>query len=707
MDESCRLNFSLPVGHPEFSPNDHDVVRFQFETLINMMSDIVIFKDACGRWVEANDYAIQVFRLDDMPGSYIGKTDTEIARHSTVLAFFLKGCQMPDEQVWTAGTTISSVETMEFRDGRVNTYSITKVPTFQSDGSRKQLILFGRDITGEVEKSKQLSYSEQTFRSLFEHHPDPAFILSPSGHYIMENDATKRYVDTLIGYSYQDIVAKESFAEAVANFEATLRGETRVFQVDIRDQQRQTRQLIITNVPIIVSGQVVGVFGIAKDVTESIAAQNEIYQLAFVDHLTGLPNRRAFESQLDVCLKDAETTDIATILMEIDLDGFKHINDTFGHLVGDQLLVSIARRIEKCLNHNAFLARIGGDEFLVLVSHTTIDDSTHIADSILTAIRNPVVVEENTFYVTASIGISCSPIDDEQGVNLVKTTDIALYRAKENGKDQWQCYDPTMASESYRRFILKNDLQRGIARGELTLYYQPKIAPETEQIVGAEALVRWQHPDFGIVEPGYFIPMAEESGLITQLGNWVIREVTQQIQRWSALNVCTVPVSFNVSPKQLVQSEFVRTVVASLEAAGIEGVCIELEITESAMIHNDHVVDTIRMLQNRGIKVSVDDFGTGYSSFGQLRRHRFDALKVDKSFVDSIAFDKSSATLVKAMIQMAHDLGLRVIVEGVETREQVEILRDYGCDEIQGYYYSRPVPPEEFETLLRQGVTMA
>lgn len=390
--------------------------------------------------------------------------------------------------------------------------------------------------------------------------------------------------------------------------------------------------------------------------------------------------------------------------MFLDLDHFKEINDTLGHACGDELLISVSIRLKNCVREVDTIARLGGDEFTIIfdsIQHS--ENAGMIAEKILDALSDPFILSGNKIFISTSIGITLYPEDATEAEDLIKHADAAMYKTKEKGRNNFQYYTDNLNTEAVKTMELKNDLRNAIIQNELSLYYQPKVNMVNNEIVGAEALLRWQHPKLGMVSPAEFIPIAEQSGLIHEIGSWVIKEAIIQNHKWRESHLKPICMAINLSAKQFQKREFVDLIDRELNNADMTVSSLELEITESLLMKEDQQEqDILKELNDKGYKIAIDDFGTGYSSLSYLKRFTIDTLKIDRSFIRDIPSDQDDAEIVKAIVAMAHALRLTVIAEGVENEDQLAFLRQLNCDEIQGYLFSKPVPAEEFERLLRQ-----
>ncbi len=452
------------------------------------------------------------------------------------------------------------------------------------------------------------------------------------------------------------------------------------------------------------SGSVLNYIGIASDISERHAAQERIRQLAYYDPLTRLPNRTLLQDRAGQLLATAEREQAGAALLFVDLDHFKTINDSLGHSIGDRLLVKIAARIERCLRRTDTVARLGGDEFVVLLGETAAEAAGDVARKIIEAVSHPCRVDQHVLTVTPSIGISLYPRDGHDFESLLKHADTAMYRAKESGRNAYQFFASEMNVAALERLVLENSLRLGLERGEFVLHYQPQVDARSGRIVGAEALVRWKHPEIGMVAPGRFIPVAETCGLIGPLGDWVLHEACRQNLAWQAAGLPPIRMAVNISSVQFRGGRLEETVRRTLDATGLSPEWLELELTEGLLMSDaSATVDTLCRLSATGLRLAIDDFGTGYSNLSYLKRFPIDKLKIDQSFVRDIVTDPDDWAIASAVISMGHSLRLSVIAEGVERVEQLEMLRRQGCDEIQGYHFSPPVAADDFAALLRAG----
>ena len=435
---------------------------------------------------------------------------------------------------------------------------------------------------------------------------------------------------------------------------------------------------------------------IVRDMRDRLAAQARIHHLAHHDALTGLPNRGAFMDRLEPMMASARDNGDHLALLFIDLDHFKRVNDSLGHLVGDTLLQTVARRITECLRASDLVARFGGDEFMVLLPAANLTShAQEVALKLLRTIEQPVEVEGQSISVTPSIGIALFPVDGDTPATLIKHADTAMYVAKSRGRANVQFFEPAMASLAYEALVLESQLAQALERGELELLYQPQVRANDGRFVGAEALIRWNHPERGVLTPDEFIPVAEQRRLVHRIGEWTLRQALRAARHWQLPNSGQplVPVAVNLSNMSFHAPDFVDSVAALLAEEGVPGHLLEVELTERMLMDDVATVrEVLGSLKRLGIRIAIDDFGTGYSSLGHLKDLPIDKIKIDRSFVQDLPGDPGSLAITRAVVQLARGLGLVVIAEGVETEAQRDLLCELGCDELQGFLISRPLP---------------
>ncbi len=455
-------------------------------------------------------------------------------------------------------------------------------------------------------------------------------------------------------------------------------------------------------------GQPEGAVMVLRDVSGVQAMALEMTHSAQHDFLTGLPNRILLNDRVNQAIALASRHAKKAAVLFLDLDGFKHINDSLGHPTGDKLLQSIAERLVNCVRGADTVTRQGGDEFVVLLLELDQSaDAAVAARRILGAVAEAHSINQHDLHITASIGVSVYPDDGRDAETLIKNADTAMYQAKENGRQSYQFFKPAMNVRAVERQSIEESLRRALERQEFALHYQPMINLRTGEITGAEALIRWTHPTRGPVSPGQFIPVAEDCGLIVPIGNWVLREACKQACAWVDAGLPLTAMSVNISAMEFRDERFLEGVFAILNDTGWNPRYLELELTESVLMKRAESTESIlRALKAKGVRLAVDDFGTGYSSLSYLRKFPIDALKIDQSFVRQITTVPDETTIVTAVISMGRSLNLRIVAEGVETQEELAFLQAHQCDEAQGYYFSKPVPPQQFAQLLKTGISL-
>ena len=452
-------------------------------------------------------------------------------------------------------------------------------------------------------------------------------------------------------------------------------------------------------------GDLLALEGFITDITERAQAQERLQYLAHHDSLTGLPNRALFLERLDHALTRARWTKRPLAILFLDLDRFKNINDTLGHDIGDSALRVASERLLSCVREGDTVARFGGDEFTVLLEDmANTDDVPAIAQKIIDILSRPFVVGDREFVITASIGISLYPNDGDDSLRLLRNADTAMYRAKDQGRNKHQFYSSEMSAKALEKFTLESSLRHALDRGEFLLYYQPQVNLSTGQVTGVEALLRWQHPELGLILPTQFIPVAEETGLMKAIDEWVLHTACAQAQAWQSAGIPSISMIVNLSGRSFSEARLAEVISRTLDQTGLAPEMLELEITESVIMQNSQTtVEMLEALNRKGLRLAIDDFGTGYSSLSYLKRFSIDTLKIDQSFVRDVTTDADDASIVTAIIAMGHGLQLKVIAEGVETSGQLDFLRHHDCDGMQGFLFSRPQPEADITCLLQSG----
>ena len=493
-------------------------------------------------------------------------------------------------------------------------------------------------------------------------------------------------------HSFESLLAPLRHGETRALVFETVhkRKDSSLYPVEVRLQLSQTE-----SPPVFVA--------IVQDITERRQSEERLHHLAHYDALTDLPNRILLQDRLNQAMREADRLERLVAVMFLDLDHFKTINDTLGHDIGDALLKAAAERLQASVRPGDTISRLGGDEFGISLANVAhVDDVTRVAQKIMEQFISPFRIGGRDLFISPSVGITLYPLDEKDAESLLKDADIAMYRAKELGRNRFQFYTPELNDRAARRLELETGLRQALERQEFILHYQPLVDMKTGRILGMEALLRWRHPEFGLIPPLDFIPLAEETGLIIPIGQWVLKTACAQTKAWQDAGFPTLQVAVNLSSKQLRDKNLIDVVKLALKEAGIEARYLDLELTESVLMQDMDLANTIlKELKAVGVSFSLDDFGTGYSSLSYLKRFPIDYLKIDRTFVHDITTDAFGAGLVQAIIAMANVLKIKVIAEGVETQEQLELLRHYGCDITQGYYCSKPLAVEAFTELLQ------
>ncbi len=561
----------------------------------------------------------------------------------------------------------------------------------------------------------KLRESEKLHRYIVNKSPDIVYILDDEGHFTFIN----KRIETLLGYRVKELIGKhytelvhgDDIDKAQFKFNERRTGNRASANIELKlkcKNSEQPRNFDNRLVAIEINSmgvyrslntddeeqKFVGTYGIARDITDRIEAEEIIRFQAYHDMLTRLPNRTLLNDRLSQAITHARRNNSSLSVMFLDLDRFKMINDSLGHLVGDHLLQAVAMRLRRCLRKGDTLARLGGDEFTVLLPEVkSKKDSELVAKKIIKSLNDPFQIDNHELFVSTSIGISQFPEDADSTEALLKHADIAMYSVKARGKNDYHFYDDNMINAYSKQLSLENDLRRALGNDEFEIYYQPQINVETREVFAMEALIRWNHPDRGMINPGEFIALAEETRLIKQIGNWILENACAELNRWKQMGMDNIRIAVNISSIQLEQDDFVDYVLKVLTKHDIPCEFLELEITENTLMQDteDGVVK-LRELSNHGIRIAIDDFGTGYSSLNYLKRLPIDTLKIDQSFVNDMSKSDEDSSIIKAIIAMAKGLNLDIISEGVETEAQLKQLKSWRCNNMQGFLFGRPTP---------------
>ncbi|MFE8703516.1 putative bifunctional diguanylate cyclase/phosphodiesterase [Cytobacillus sp. FJAT-54145] len=624
----------------------------------------------------------------------IGKTIEEVLPFDRASAL-----QQAYESVLSSNSVQTYSDELKLPGGETLYSQSVLTPVRDENDAIRYIVSVTRDITDEINEKKRLMLTEQRYRSIVDHNLDGIFAISFDSKIIEVNPAGQK----LAGYSEKqmthrsiyDLVAEGDHSKFKELFESTISGVA-LETLDCRFVHSKGHFITvhIRTVPIVIDHEIKGIYIITRDISEQAKNAETVKYMAFHDQLTGLFNRRALLNDLEEKIKRNENKE-PFALLSIDLDRFKYLNDTLGHLAGDQILIKVGERLTEDRKQNFKVYRQGGDEFIILLEGNR-RDATRLAQDILSKFSKSFYLHSDEYYISPSIGISTYPSDGKNAEALIKNADEALYRVKEKGKAHFQFYRTEMKSLFTNVVSLETQLRKALDRNELILYYQPQVELQTGKITSFEALLRWNSSEYGMVSPADFIPLAEDTGLIIPIGNWVIETACKQIRDWNKQEGNKIKVAINISPKQF-QYSLVETIKMALEKYKIQPSLLEIEITEGAMHDTSETAPILKGLKELGVAISIDDFGTGYSSLNYIKQFPIDVLKIDQSFIRDVHNNEKDAAITTTIIHLANSLGMEVIAEGIETKEQADFLINSKCFKGQGYFYSRPISAEELE----------
>ncbi|MGB5457053.1 MAG: EAL domain-containing protein [Gammaproteobacteria bacterium] len=571
----------------------------------------------------------------------------------------------------------------------------------------------------------QLRESERLHRYLVNTSPDIIYILDRDGHFTFINER----IETLLGYSAQELIGKHysylvhhrdiETARYVFNERRIGDRASRNVELHLKYKDEGSKQLFDPHtLPIEISSvgmyknennsrkkTYMGTYGVARDITERKIAEETINFQAYHDLLTALPNRALLKDRLGLAISQAKRENEMLAVMFLDLDRFKNINDSLGHVIGDELLQQVSTRLKSCVREGDTLARFGGDEFTLLLPKigNGKEDISKIAQKINDVLKEPFIINGNELYVSASIGISIYPRDGTDMDTLIKHADVAMYHVKDTGKNNFKFYSTDMTTPYFQNLSLETGIHKALENGEFQLVYQPQINIKSGEIVGAEALLRWNHPEHGLMTPAEFIPFAEETGMIVDIGHWVLRNACAELKRWRDAGLPEIRMSINMSARQLAEKNIVKYVSNILRDYGIPGHCLEIEITENTIMSDmDSIIHKLKNISKRGVYIAIDDFGTGYSSLSYLHKLPIHTLKIDRTFIKEVNMKQRGKSIVNTIVAMVKGLNLNVIAEGVETQQQLDYLQEIDCNEAQGFLFCKPLPSDVVVQLLIQ-----
>ncbi|QQE73735.1 EAL domain-containing protein [Brevibacillus composti] len=593
------------------------------------------------------------------------------------------------------------------KDGSYYWVDTTIVPFLDEDGKSYQYVSIRNDISGRKQMEEELKRSEEKYRLITENTTDLISVVDREGHFLYLSPSHEAVLGCKTGQVGSSLLPwiveddREIMSEAIQH--AFSSRKSRQIEYRLCTAARQEIWVETTINPVITAaGTVRKLVLVSRDVTERKKSEQTIHHLAYHDTLTDLPNRRLFVQYLSKELSQAKRVGSKLAVLFLDLDRLKDINDAWGHDVGDLILIEAAKRLKGCIRNHDMVARLGGDEFtIVLTSVSGKEEVESIVHRLQSLLQKPLVLAGQTFTLSMSIGIALYPQDGVEADDLLKRADTALYVVKSRGRNSYEFFDPTMEAKTLERILMENELRKAINQGHFDIYYQPKTDLATGKLTGMEALVRWIHPELGVIPPNRFIPIAEETGMIIELGEWILRQACRQNKEWQNEGFPPLKVSVNLSARQLHQKNLTEVIETILKETGLEPKWLELEITESILVKLDEAIDTLQAVRQSGVQISIDDFGTGYNSFSYIKHLPIDTIKIDSSFIQDIHQNQESQAIVKAIVTIAESLNLNVIAEGVELLDQVAALSENGCDQGQGYLFSKPLPTKDFKQYLQ------
>lgn len=592
------------------------------------------------------------------------------------------------------------------KDGSMYWVDTTIVPFVDQQGKITRYVSIRSDITDRKNMEEELQRSQEKYRIIAENTSDiismvdergDFLYLSPSHRMLWEHEVPNEQIQNLFGWLEED--DREIMDYAIRYVYST--GKGYMAECRIRTERGTPIWTETKLNPILdEAGNVSAVLLVTRDITDRKLSEETIHHLAYHDALTDLPNRRMYIQHVTKEIMQAKRFQSNMAVLFLDMDRFKDINDSFGHDVGDLLLIETARRLQACVEQGDIVARLGGDEFTILLRQIKEQPQAEmVAQRIMAELQKPFDLNGHLMSISCSIGIALFPQDGDQAEDLLKRADTALYSVKSQGRNGYAFFDPTMEAKSLERILMENELRKAIEQEQFHIYYQPKMDIATQQLTGMEALVRWIHPELGVISPGRFIPVAEETGLIVELGEWILREACKQNKKWQDEGH-QLKVSVNLSARQIFQKDLVEMVTRILGETGLAPAWLELEITESIFVKMEEATVVLKQLRDAGIQISIDDFGTGYSSFSYIKSLPVDTIKIDASFIRDIHHNQESQAIVKAIVTIADSLQMNVIAEGIELDDQAEALQQNGCVHGQGYLFSKPLATADFEHFL-------
>ena len=670
-----------------------------YEKAVKNSPMLMCIKDKTGKILMSNESYRKAF-IRDME-EIVGKNMEEFIDERS-----FKEVKSHDETVFITGEQLE-IEEKVVVNGEDKYFDALKYPIIDKNGQIEEIGVVAIEITSLKKDRENIYMNSAVFNTV----RDGIFLSDKDGLILNANKA----MTEITGYTKEEMMGKRPnlfksekhsavfYTEMWKRLES--RGEWRGEIWNKRKNGEVYPAFMSISTINDEKGKFLNYISIMEDLTSIKESQKNIEKLSNYDFLTGFPNQILFKDRLEQAIIHARKHGDMFTILQIDIDNFKLINDTFGYTTGDELIKKAAERINTRVGEFDTISRISGDEFIIIIQELKkIDEAAVIAQKIINDFKSPFEIEEKEIFITVSIGISVYPNDGEESESLMKNSNAALRYSKNQGRSNYQFYSQEQNRESFERLEMESALRHAVEKEEFILYYQPQVDVETQKIIGMEALVRWMHPDLGMVSPAKFIPVAEETGIITSLGEWVLYNACMQNKLWQEQGYDKITVSVNLSPMQVKQSEIIDIIGKIIETTDLAPEFLELEITEGVLMsHNNSILKRLEDIKSRGIKIAIDDFGTGYSSLSYLRKFPMDKLKIDQCFVREIP-ENDNGAIAKVVIGLAKSLNMKVIAEGVETEEQFEFLKENGCEEIQGYYFGKPLPPAEFEILLKNGI---
>jgi diguanylate cyclase (GGDEF)-like protein/PAS domain S-box-containing protein len=672
------------------------------EQLIEIAPEAIVILDLEDRVVRVNEEFCRLFQYSE---------ETCIGRRieTLIVPDQLKAESLSLSSRAMGGDCFEVESQRRKKDGTLVDVSILAKP-IATENDEPAIYVIYRDISKRKNTQEALKRSEERHRTVLEAAPDPVIVRDMAGRVIYLNPAFTR----VFGWRLEECQNRTIDFVPEENRPETLEFMARIQQGDsfsgVETQRfSKTGRLVDVSISGAVffdaDGKPEGFVNTLQDISERRKKDEELRYVAYHDMLTGLPNRKSFYMCLDDLLQQSSrrSSDRAWALMFLDLDKFKQVNDALGHDTGDQLLKSVADRLKRSLRETDYLFRLGGDEFTIILTDLGRDiDVARVARKILDSVNRPFRFNSNEIFTSTSIGISVFPNDGWEVEGLVKNADMAMYDAKESGGSRYRFFTEEMNRKALHRMKMESSLRKALGRNELMLYYQP-LVNEAKRIVGMEALLRWNHPELGLILPDEFIRITEETGIIVPVGRWVLKTACTQTKRWHDMGFSDLFVAVNLSARQLQESDFEQMVIEIIDESGLPPEHLKLEVTESSVIQNPEVcIAKMKTLRARGITFSIDDFGTGYSSLSYLKRFPIDSLKIDRSFISDAMNNKGDQEIIKTIIAMAHNLDIDAVAEGVETQDQKDFLASHGCNSMQGFLFAHPVPVDQFKNLLER-----